>query len=82
MPQNNKIEVVRENSEPSPKVTGPAIVAYLAAIVDSIASGQVELVPLGIATAVALLGYIIKDKIDIGDLLESLRKSDIDGVVS
>ena len=62
MPQP-RVKVAREAADVSPKVTAPTTVAFLVAIIDSIAAGDVDPVKYGIAVTVGLFGYFVKDKI-------------------
>ena len=83
MPQP-RLKVSREAADVSPKVTAPTTIAFLTAIIDSIASGDLDPVKYGIAVAVGLVGYFIKDKIaflKIDDGQITIDTEDIDDLL-
>lgn len=71
--KDRKVKVERQDSEPSPKVTGASSAAFLIAFIDAIAAGDIDPVKFGIAFAVAVVGWAIKDRIKWADLLRTAR---------
>lgn len=68
MPQRLPRKAVVKRAEVSPKVTKAATAAYVISIVDAVVAGDIDPVKFGIAVAVSVFGYFVKDRINFDEI--------------